>query len=151
MTLQLAEKTQRKRQEVSGHDFSRAASATESTWDSAPATFRAPLWSLFRPFPCFANSYFPISSQDPPNAIALRAIARRNMPTKLISDIFPEFAVYFVKTRTINSCPPQPLQIPPFPQSNSPQTATIYPTPPPFSSHAYENNEVTSKKPKTTC
>ena len=70
------------------------------------------------------------------------------MPTKLISDIFPEFAVYFVKTRTINSCPPQPLQIPPFPQSNSPQTATIYPTPPPFSSHAYENNEVTSKKPK---
>ena len=55
--------TQRKRQEVSGHDFSRAVSATESTWASAPAyAFQAlhpraglfpqpvqPLRTLFRP------------------------------------------------------------------------------------------------------
>jgi hypothetical protein len=32
-----------------------------------------------------------------------------------------------------------------------PQTVMIYPTPPPISPHVYENNDVTSKKPKMTC
>jgi hypothetical protein len=40
------------------------------------------------------------------------------------------------------------LEIPQFPLSN---LMTIYPTPPPFSSHVYENNEVTSKKTNYAC
>jgi hypothetical protein len=35
-----------------------------------------------------------------------KTMERRNLLTKLISEIFPEFAVHFAETRTINSWPP---------------------------------------------
>ena len=40
------------------------------------------------------------------------------------------------------------LEIPQFPLSN---LMTIYPTPPPFSSHAFENNDVTSIMTRNAC
>src|SRR5580698_691436 len=43
-------------------------------------------------------------------------------------------------------------QIPQHPQTvNGPQTATIHPTPPAFSSHAFESNDIAAKTAKITC
>jgi hypothetical protein len=55
-----------------------------------------------------------------------------------MSDYLPEFAVQFVKRETINSMASTAPQIPQLPQT------AIYPTPPPLSCHAFENNDVTS-------
>src|SRR5471030_615587 len=48
------------------------------------------------------------------------------------------------KTPQIPQFPHLPQLVPDEPGPYRPQLAMIYPTPPPFSSHAYENNEVTS-------
>jgi hypothetical protein len=65
--------------------------------------------------------------------------------------IFAEFAVYFVKRGIITSMAfsaPQNTAAPT--DGDDLPDGDVYPTPPPFSSYADENNNVTSKKHKMT-
>jgi hypothetical protein len=70
---------------------------------------------------------------------------------KKIPDISPEFAVHFVKRDIINTMASTATKNSSPQIRQRPQTARIYPTPPPLSSYEHENNNVTRKKPKMTC